>query len=117
MGTRDQAANQPAPEGLFDEARAAFERGDYLSARKWAQATLQALAELPGEDPNEPPGRDNESLAPGPTERDLIEPDLAERAQDLLERLRPDPLIRYLLGATALLLLFLAIFAYGQGRP
>ncbi len=80
--TAPPQANASA-ENLVEQAEALFGAGDHLRAGRLAR---RVLAE----------GSDDDAL----------------RAQLLLDRLRPDPLVKYLIFASAVLLLLLTILAY-----
>jgi hypothetical protein len=77
------AQRYPRDETL-DGLLATFERGDYASVREGAQKLIASTTK----------------------------PAVRQAAEDLLKRLEPDPLARYLLGVSALLLLFFTIWYF-----
>lgn len=82
------------PERRLDQAHEAFERGDFLSARQLAAGTLAELDRHP---------------------KDNADADEARaRAERLLQQIRPDPLVKYLLAVSAVLLVLLTLFAYSH---
>ena len=80
---------------LLAQAEEAFERGDFQSTRKLVDALLGATE------------------GSATTESETVR----ARALELRRRISPDPLIRYLLLISAVLLVLLAVFAYAQGHP
>jgi hypothetical protein len=77
------AQRYPRDETL-DALIATFERGNYASVREGAQKLIASTTK----------------------------PAVRQAAEDLLQRLEPDPLARYLLGVSALLLVFFTIWYF-----
>lgn len=77
------AQNYPQDDRL-DALVVTFERGDYASVREGAEKILASDAK----------------------------PAVRQAAEDLLRRLEPDPLARYLLGVATLLLVFFTIWYF-----
>ncbi len=77
------AQRYPRDETL-DTLLVTFERGDYASVREGAQKLIASSTK----------------------------PAVRQAAEDLLRRLEPDPLARYLLGAATLLLVFFSIWYF-----
>lgn len=77
------AQRYPRDEAL-DALLETFERGDYASVREGAQKLISSTTK----------------------------PAVRQAAEDLLRRLEPDPLARYLLGAASLLLVFFSIWYF-----
>jgi hypothetical protein len=77
------ALRYPHDETL-DGLLSAFDRGDYATVREGAQKLIASTTK----------------------------PAVREAAEDLLRRLEPDPLARYLLGVSTLLLVFFSIWYF-----